>query len=199
MGVLTRVRLWQAKCRPILEYASEIWHGEISATWVKKLERVQTSFCMAALNLSGSPAAVALRAELGLLPLVARRDLSKLRCWNKWCLASDDLLLKKIFVGRHAEVLVGGASLSNLNTMLPILTKFGFLAQWVGCNSNLDDGYDWMEKCRFVCLQLYRHKEKVEMVSRPTLSFYHSLDLYRPGLSTFLMDTSNPQGVRLTC
>ena len=132
-----------------------------------------------------------------MLPLVARRDLSKLRCWNKWCLASDDLLLKKIFVGRHAEVLVGGASLSNLNTMLPILTKFGFLAQWVGCNSNLDDGYDWMEKCRSVCLQLYRHKEKVEMVSRPTLSFYHSLDLYRPGLSTFLMDTSNPQGVRL--
>jgi hypothetical protein len=43
---LTRVRLWQAKCRPILEHASEIWHGEISATWVKKLERVEPLFAL---------------------------------------------------------------------------------------------------------------------------------------------------------
>jgi hypothetical protein len=150
---LTRVRLWQAKCRPILEYAAELWHGEIADEWVIKLERIQSTLCMAALKLAGSPSSVALRAELGLLPLACRRDLAKLRVWFKWCSTSDDMLLKKIFVERHAEVVAGAAPLSNLNSMKVVLCEYGFTDLWLqrSCNQVLQA--EWMEECSLVCRQ----------------------------------------------
>ena len=35
--------LWVAKCRPLLEYGSELWEGEISLEWIAKLESATSS------------------------------------------------------------------------------------------------------------------------------------------------------------
>ena len=50
------VRQWIAMVRPIVEYGAELWHGEISKSWSKKLERLQRSLCSAVLKLQGNVA-----------------------------------------------------------------------------------------------------------------------------------------------
>ena len=44
----------------------------VAQKWVDKLESVQYSWCKAVLRLKGNPAAVGLRAEMGLSPLQIR-------------------------------------------------------------------------------------------------------------------------------
>ena len=58
-------------CRPILEYAAEIWEGQISDEWSKRLERVQYLFGKAVLGLHSQlkPSASGVLSELGVLPL----------------------------------------------------------------------------------------------------------------------------------
>ena len=39
----TAIAHWKNSVRPVCEYACELWEGEISATWVTKLETIQYS------------------------------------------------------------------------------------------------------------------------------------------------------------
>ena len=77
----TMAHQWQAICRPLLEYACEIWDGEISKVWERKLETVQTRFGRAVLAQKSMPAACAVRADLGLFSLRTRRKQLKLGYW----------------------------------------------------------------------------------------------------------------------
>ena len=87
-------QLWVAKIRPILEYGCEIWGDDrVAQKWVDKLESVQYSWCKAVLRLKGNPAAVGLRAEMGLSPLQIRRRGHKLGYWRKLCMAHESRLL----------------------------------------------------------------------------------------------------------
>ena len=56
---------WKNSVRPVCEYACELWEGEISATWVTKLETIQYSVGKAALGLHANPVAVGVRRSLG--------------------------------------------------------------------------------------------------------------------------------------
>ena len=61
-------------CHPILKYAAEIWEGQISGEWSKRLERVQYLFGKAVLGLHSQlkPSASGVLSELGVLPLRLR-------------------------------------------------------------------------------------------------------------------------------
>ena len=53
--------------------------------WVDKFESVQYNWCKAVLRLKGTPAAVGVRAELGLCTLQSRRMSRKLEmCSVRW-------------------------------------------------------------------------------------------------------------------
>jgi hypothetical protein len=83
----TAVAHWKSSVRPVCEYACELWEGEVSDTWVKKLETIQCRCGKAALGLHASPAAVGVRAELGLSELKFRRQILQLRWWARMCAA----------------------------------------------------------------------------------------------------------------
>jgi hypothetical protein len=65
--------------------------------WVNKLETIQYSCGKAALGLHGSPAAVGVRAELGLEELRFRRQALKLRWWARLCDAPQERLMSLLF------------------------------------------------------------------------------------------------------
>ena len=89
----TAIAHWKNSVRPVCEYACELWEGEISATWVTKLETIQYSFGKAALGLHANPAAVGVRAELGLEEMRFRRQELKLRWWGRLCAVPQERLL----------------------------------------------------------------------------------------------------------
>ena len=45
--------LWKALVRPVLEYAAEIWAGDLSASICARAEAVQTNFARAVLGVAG--------------------------------------------------------------------------------------------------------------------------------------------------
>ena len=75
-----RLVLYKQYVRPVLEYGAEVWAP--TQTQGKSLERIQHRAACMILGCFNLTAAVALRAELGLEPLAARRHTAKLR-WYK--------------------------------------------------------------------------------------------------------------------
>ena len=71
----TAVTLWQSLVRPLLEYASEIWSGQVPEYLVKEAETVQMTFLRGTLGLHANGSGVAnevVRAETGCERLVGR-------------------------------------------------------------------------------------------------------------------------------
>ena len=99
--------LWTSQIRPILEYSAAIWEGDVANAWEQKLEAVQNLFAKMALGFSKkcTPAAVGVRAEIGLSDLKSRRSILKLGYWQHLCNMKPDRLVAKIFRARHLEVL----------------------------------------------------------------------------------------------
>ena len=77
------VTMWQALVRPILEYAGELWAGEIPKSLEDRVEQVQTKFGKALLGLQDRIwiPADAVRAELGMERLATRREKLRLGYW----------------------------------------------------------------------------------------------------------------------
>ena len=121
------VSLWNAKCRPVLEYACEVWEGDgVSDKWNSKLEALQYTFAKAILGLKGNVAAAGVLAELGLHSLQAHRQEIKLRFWKKLCSAEDSRLFSHVFKVRHAEVIAGQGRESCLCSFRSLLALWGF-------------------------------------------------------------------------
>ena len=77
----TAITLWQSMVRPILEYASEIWAGQVPEALCREAESVQCTFLRGTLGLHANGSGVtddALRAEVGCEPL---EDRSKAQAW----------------------------------------------------------------------------------------------------------------------
>lgn len=117
-------KLWGAVCRPLMEYAAELWEGEAAKSWVTKFETLQNSFCRAVLKIKGvSFSTAALRAEMGLHTLESHRRLMKLRYWRRLCTADSSRLVSLVFRKRHQQ---GGAPQSHLIAMRNIMMAYGF-------------------------------------------------------------------------
>ena len=64
----TAITLWQSLVRPLLEYASEIWAGQVPEALCKEAESVQCTFLRGTLGLHANGSGVAddaLLAEAG--------------------------------------------------------------------------------------------------------------------------------------
>jgi hypothetical protein len=93
-GMRTRsaCTLWRALVRPKLEYAAELWGGDLTQVQAKAMEKIQTDFCRSVLGLHGVQRVSSdfLRAELGLERLQSRWAKLRMGYWRtRWRLLSD--------------------------------------------------------------------------------------------------------------
>jgi hypothetical protein len=93
-SVKASLHLWEALCRSILDYASEIWGDEI---WLKG-EQMQLEMGRRVLRCSSKTTNEAVRGDLGLMSLRSRRDLKKLMYWIHLLSSSDNRLIKQVYI-----------------------------------------------------------------------------------------------------
>jgi hypothetical protein len=86
-GLLPRTAstLWKAIVRPVLEYAAEIWAGDINKDLVNRAEKVQINFGRSILGILECQSIPndCIRAELGLEKLTARWRKIRLGYWRR--------------------------------------------------------------------------------------------------------------------
>ena len=77
--------LWKAIVRPTLEYAAELWAGDISTSRASQAESVQINFARSILGISNcqSTSHDILRAELGMEKLTCRWEKLRLGYWRR--------------------------------------------------------------------------------------------------------------------
>jgi hypothetical protein len=102
----TAVTLWQSLVRPILEYASEIWSGQIPRYLEQKAEAVQLKFVRGVVGLHKNGSGVAnevLRAEVGCERLRDRWAKLRLGYWRRVFTAPRGRLLRDVAEFRRRE------------------------------------------------------------------------------------------------
>jgi hypothetical protein len=102
----TAVTLWHSLVRPLLEYGSELWAGQITKTQEVEAERVQMTFLRGTLGLHENGSGVAddvIRAEAGCERLRARWDKLQLGYWRRIFIAPTHRLLRRVAAFRWAE------------------------------------------------------------------------------------------------
>ena len=102
----TAITLWQSMVRPLLEYASELWSGQVPAELSEEAESVQCTFLRGTLGLHANGSGVAndaLRAEAGCEMLEDRWAKLKMGYWRRLFSAKPDRLLRVVAAFRHQE------------------------------------------------------------------------------------------------
>jgi hypothetical protein len=127
--------LWKAMVRPVLEYAAELWSGEIPTSLAKKAEEIQTEFARAVLGLQGQwgVANVLVRAELGLEKLESRWEKLRLGYWRRLQVAQPNRALVAIARARRWQCMWGGAGMGRLSWMVgtrQLLQDRGMVEYW---------------------------------------------------------------------
>jgi len=126
--------LWRALVRPVMEYAAELWGGDITAGQAKDMEKIQTDFGRSILGLNGIKRVSNdfVRAELGMERLQSRWAKLKLGYWRRVQIASPDRLFNHLAVIRKAQLERGGlfASKGWMKGTRATLEKYGFAHHW---------------------------------------------------------------------
>jgi hypothetical protein len=107
----TAVTLWQSLVRPILEYASEIWSGQIPRHLMQKAEGVQLKFLRVTLGLHKNGSGVTnevVRAEAGCERLQDRWAKLRLGYWRRVFMAPNGRLLRDVVEFRRREWIASG-------------------------------------------------------------------------------------------
>ena len=107
----TAVTLWQAMVRPLLEYASELWSGQVPAVLMREAESVQCTFLRGTLGLHANGSGVAddvVRAETGCERLEDRWLKLRMGYWRRLFAAKPDRLLRVVASFRHREYVQSG-------------------------------------------------------------------------------------------
>jgi hypothetical protein len=134
----TAVTLWQAMVRPLLEYASELWWGQVPAYLVEEAESVQLTFLRGTLGLHANGGGVSnevVRAETGCERLQDRWSKLQLGYWRKVFSCEQGRLLRAVAEHRHAEcVLSGGHGWGSKGWMIGArntLIRYGLERYWL--------------------------------------------------------------------
>ena len=127
--------LWKAIVRPVLEYAAEIWSGELTRSQASRAEAVQTDFARCMLGLVGcqSISNDALRAELGMEKLSSRWEKLRLGYWRRLNVASGERTLVAVASLRRKHLRWGikGADRGWMRETRDLLVRRGMLAHWL--------------------------------------------------------------------
>jgi hypothetical protein len=133
----TAVTLWQSMVRPLLEYASELWSGQVPVELIREAESVQCRFLRGTLGLHENGSGVAddaLRAEAGCELLEDRWAKLKMGYWRRLFSAKPDRLLRVVAAFRHQEyVRSGGRGFGSrgwMKTARAALGKVGLTSYW---------------------------------------------------------------------
>ena len=144
--------LWKAIVRPVLEYAAEIWSGELTLLHARRAEAVQTDFARCMLGLVGcqSISNDALRAELGMEKLSSRWEKLRLGYWRRLHVASGERTLVAVASLRRKHLLWGynGAEQGWMRETRDLLVRRGMLNHWLNpslCASQTKD--EWRDLC----------------------------------------------------
>jgi hypothetical protein len=107
-GLLPRsaATLWKAIVRPVLEYAAELWAGDISKELTKRAEAVQIDFARIILGLNGCQSIPDdfVRAELGMEKLTSRWEKLRLGYWRRLHVAAPRTTLRAVVALRRWQV-----------------------------------------------------------------------------------------------
>jgi hypothetical protein len=105
--------------RPVLEYAAELWSGEIPTVLANTAEAIQTNFARAVLGLQGQRGVpnVLIRAELGLEKLESRWEKLRLGYWRRLQVAQQNRALAVVGRARRWQLMWGGAGMGSLGWM----------------------------------------------------------------------------------
>ena len=126
--------LWKAIVRPVLEYAAEIWAGDVGAKEMRAAEKVQTDFARTMLGLVGcqSVSNDALRAEMGMEKLELRWAKLQLGYWRRIHVASPERSLVAVASLRRKHLLWGlpGAGDGWMRGARDLLVKHGLGQYW---------------------------------------------------------------------
>ena len=162
--------LFKAIVRPILEYAAELWCGEIPLELAAKAEAVQTNFAKTILGLQGQRALTLtfLRAELGLEKLAARWEKLRLGYWRRIQVAKPGRALVLVANARRRQLRwEGGAELSWMRQTRKLLRERGLAEYWTTPAEVADIGkYEWRDK---VYEQVEEHYERERELHCSTL------------------------------
>ena len=150
----TAVTLWQSIVRPLLEYASELWSGQITDTLTKEAEKVQMRFLRGTLGLHGNGSGVAddvVRAEAGVEPLRDRWAKLRLGYWRRLFAAQPQRLLYRVAAFRRRErVLSGGRGLGSMGWMASAertLRSHGMVSVWyIPSQATAHTQVEWRER-----------------------------------------------------
>ena len=126
------VTLWKAIVRPILEYAAELWAGEIPKTLADRAEAVQTSFAKVILGLVGCQSIPhdLLRAELGMERLESRWEKLRLGYWRRIHVANPDRTFSGLAKLRIKHFNWGRAHSGWMKGTNELLTARGMASHW---------------------------------------------------------------------
>ena len=124
------LHLWAVYCRPKVEYASELWEGAVSESWVVKLESLQTMVMRVTLGTPDNASAAGMRAECGLQTLASRRWAARLTFFRKLATAPRGNLASIIFRYRCSEVDAGGANRSWCHRTKALLSQLSLDPWW---------------------------------------------------------------------
>jgi len=110
--------LWKAMVRPIMEYAAELWAGEVSKELMAKVEKVQTDFARAILGVSKIGVSNDfVRAEAGLETLAARCEKLRIGYWRRINVAKAERALSVVARERMEQVRWGVGNQGKLSWM----------------------------------------------------------------------------------
>ena len=126
--------LWKAIARPVIEYAAELWSGEIPTTLVDQAEAVQVSFACSILGLSRcqSISHDIIRSEMGMEKLSSRWEKLRLGFWRRIQVAHPDRTFTAVSAFRWDQCEHGPDNTNNgwMKHTKRLLEQRGLLIYW---------------------------------------------------------------------
>jgi hypothetical protein len=177
------VQLWMSMGRPLLEYACELWEGELSATVVNQLESVQTNFLRSITGASPSAPASALRRELGVQSLTTRRERLKIQYWLRMTNTESGRLLSHLYRQRASAVDRGEGKLSWCKGMKRLLEEWGLGQLWTrkqagADNMDRDEIDHWKTAIEDASIKLDLGRCENQIKALPSLKLYSKLPVH---------------------
>ena len=187
--------LWHTEGRAKMEYACQLWEGELTEQDLDRMESVQYNFCKRTLGLKGNPAAVGVRIELGLAKLQLRREALKLLYWEHLCNAPRNRLLSVVFRLRVKETKQSKAKYSWCQGMRSIMHKWGLLRFWEGEHATSAEdwkAYIWAHYDRMV-----EQDDVAELATKRSMALYQTIRPEQGTVAGCLDNRANRVGSRL--